>query len=179
MLNQMAKNTIKLIATICLLAWASVGYGQSLSERLAEVYNSQIGVTEITSNDGVQIREYIRSTGFDQPIPWCAAFTSWCLNEANVSNPSSAWSPSWFPESNTIRRGISGDTQPAQGDVFGLYYKRLGRIAHVGFIDRWGDGSWVVTVEGNTNTDGGREGHGVYKKRRLKRSIYKVSRWIK
>ncbi|MGV3684475.1 MAG: CHAP domain-containing protein [Daejeonella sp.] len=74
-------------------------------------------------------------------------------------------------------------SQPRPGDVFGLYFPEKKRIAHVGFVDEW-DGTWVVTVEGNTN---GEEGSlaslgmttdGVYRKRRLVRSVYKVARYV-
>lgn len=66
---------------------------------------------------------------------------------------------------------------PTTGDIFGLYFPEKKRIAHVGFIDFW-DGNWLITVEGNTNDSGSREGHGVYKKRRMVKSIYKVARYI-
>ena len=67
--------------------------------------------------------------------------------------------------------------QPLTGDVFGLYFPEKKRIAHVGFIDKW-DGTWLVSVEGNTNVSGSREGDGVYRKRRLTRSIFKVARYV-
>lgn len=176
----MAKDYIKLVAAVCVFAWPCVGHGQPVTQRLAEIYNAELGVREAGRNDGPRIREYLAYAGFYSPAPWCAAFVAWCHGQAGVENPESAWSPSWFPNNKTIyKRGTSTNEQPAQGDVFGLYYPNLGRIAHVGFVDQWDYGSWVVTVEGNTNAGGGREGHGVYKKRRLKRSIYKVSRWIK
>ncbi len=67
--------------------------------------------------------------------------------------------------------------RPQTSDVFALYFPEKGRIAHVGFIDKW-DGTWMVTVEGNTNVSGSREGDGVYRKRRLVKSVYKVARFI-
>lgn len=66
---------------------------------------------------------------------------------------------------------------PAAGDVFGLYFPEKGRIAHVGFVDEWQD-PWVISVEGNTNVQGSREGDGVYRKRRLVKTIHKVARYI-
>ncbi len=68
-------------------------------------------------------------------------------------------------------------TTPGTGDIFGLYFPEQARIAHVGFIDKW-DGTWLITVEGNTNVYGSREGDGVYRKRRLVTSINKVARYI-
>ena len=73
--------------------------------------------------------------------------------------------------------GGSNHFLPTTGDIFGLYFPEKKRIAHVGFVDQW-DGTWMVTVEGNTNNSGNREGDGVYRKRRLVRSIYKVARHI-
>ncbi|HEY1060442.1 MAG TPA: hypothetical protein VGE44_02095 [Daejeonella sp.] len=63
------------------------------------------------------------------------------------------------------------------GDIFGLFFSEKNRIAHAGFIDQW-DGTWLITVEGNTNDSGGREGDGVYRKRRLVRSVYQVASYI-
>ncbi len=72
--------------------------------------------------------------------------------------------------------GVGSIAVPLTGDVFGIYFQEKKRIAHVGFVDQW-DGTWVVTVEGNTNMSGSREGDGVYRKRRLVGSIYKVARY--
>jgi hypothetical protein len=66
---------------------------------------------------------------------------------------------------------------PAAGDIFGLYFPEKGRIAHVGFIDEWNE-PWLTTVEGNTNVLGSRDGDGVYRKRRLVKSVYKVARYL-
>ena len=74
-------------------------------------------------------------------------------------------------------RGKIQKATPLPGDVMGLYFAHLGRIAHVGIIYRWGEKK-VVTIEGNTNDAGSREGDGVYKKIRLTRQIYAVSNWI-
>jgi hypothetical protein len=67
---------------------------------------------------------------------------------------------------------------PNTGDIFGIYFPDKNRIAHVGFIDQW-QTDWVITVEGNTNTEGSREGDGVFRKRRPVKSIYQVARYIR
>ncbi|WP_276359596.1 hypothetical protein [Daejeonella sp. H1SJ63] len=67
--------------------------------------------------------------------------------------------------------------QPNTGDVFGIYFPDKKRIAHAGFIDQW-DGTWLITVEGNTTIYGSREGDGVYRKRRPVKSIYQVAGYI-
>ncbi|MGB4400606.1 MAG: hypothetical protein WBJ10_14635 [Daejeonella sp.] len=71
----------------------------------------------------------------------------------------------------------SNSSFPTTADIFGLYFPEKKRIAHVGFIDEW-DGTWMISVEGNTNVSGSREGDGVYRKRRLVKTVYKVARYV-
>ena len=105
-------------------------------------------------------------------------FESWCFIQAGHPAPRSAWAPAWFPARRTIYTRKSTRELPVvqRGDVFGIYYPRQNRIAHVGFIDGQQEG-FFITVEGNTNANGSRNGDGVYRKRRSVRAIYKISRW--
>ncbi len=64
------------------------------------------------------------------------------------------------------------------GLVFGIYFPHLKRIGHCGIVERL-QGDFVVSIEGNTNVNGGREGDGVYRKLRHKRSIAKYADWIR
>lgn len=150
-------------------------FGKSyLREQVVGTALSQLGVYELTgNNDGEQVERYLKTVGLKKGSPWCAAFVSWCYTQHCVSNPKSGWCPSWFTKDNTLGK----DERPLQGDVFGIYFKSKGRVAHVGMVLEWGD-SIVLTIEGNTNDAGSREGDGVYKKRRIKNQIYKVSRWL-
>ena len=75
------------------------------------------------------------------------------------------------------RQQVKDNRQPGTADIFGIYFPDKKRIAHVGFIDQW-LGDWLITVEGNTNDPGAREGDGVYRKRRAVKSIYQVARYI-
>jgi len=149
-------------------------------ERVALIYTAEIGVKELTGkNDGVRVEEYLAAANRKKGDAWCAAFVTWVLKEAGIVAVISGWSPDWFPVKNTIyTRGAKTNQTPNKADVLGIYYSEFKRIAHVGFIDEWGIGNFCMTVEGNTNDTGDREGHGVYKKRRLKSQIYKVSRWV-
>lgn len=148
---------------------------------MTEIYSNEIGIREKTGqNDGERVEEYLRSCGLKKGQPWCAAFVTWVFKQSEVKAITSAYSPSWFPSKKVVyTRGSQNNQTPVQADVFGIYFSSKGRIAHVGFIDVWNDSdSFCMTVEGNTNDAGSREGDGVYRKRRLKRQIYKVSRWI-
>jgi hypothetical protein len=83
----------------------------------------------------------------------------------------------WLQPGGGVGGGFCTHVVPSTGDVFGLYFPEKGRIAHVGFIDEWKD-PWVITVEGNTNVLGSREGDGVYRKRRLVRVVDRVARYV-
>ncbi|SKB40131.1 hypothetical protein [Daejeonella lutea] len=85
------------------------------------------------------------------------------------------WQLTTTPFSN--KRPPPNPSTPTTGDIFGLYFPEKGRISHTGFIDQW-DGTWMISVEGNTNIAGSREGDGVYRKRRLVKSVYQVARYI-
>lgn len=148
-------------------------------KKVIDTYTSQIGVREATGhNDGVQVEAYLKTTGFTKGAAWCAAFLSWTFIQSDVSAIKSAWAPAWFPPAKTIyTKGRHDNLKPDRADVFGLYFNNM--IAHVGFIDEWPPSDdFAITVEGNTNTAGSSEGDGVYRKRRLKNNIYKISRWV-
>ncbi|WP_460444297.1 CHAP domain-containing protein, partial [Amycolatopsis magusensis] len=147
---------------------------------VAATYLSQLGVREATGrNDGREVEKYLRSAGLGKGYAWCGAFVNWCLRQNGCPTPSGpAWAPSWFPAKRLVYAwGKPIGKGPSTGDVFGIWFANLKRIGHVGYVHEWGDSS-VITVEGNTNEAGSREGDGVYRKRRLKRSIYRVSNWI-
>ncbi|MHB1178210.1 MAG: hypothetical protein ACYCZO_07750 [Daejeonella sp.] len=164
---------------------------------IKKIYDSQLGVREHGFNAGREVEEYLRYVNLEKGQPWCAAFICWVYGKAGVKNPRTGWSPDLFKAKYVIwNRGkeyqvsriryFSGpgsahltpeNPQPDTGDIFGIFFPEKGRIAHAGFIDRW-DETWLVTVEGNTNMSGSPEGDGVYRKRRLVRSIYQVARYV-
>jgi hypothetical protein len=174
----MAKN--KIVFFYLFLTTCSLSVLGQDADRVARIYSAEIGVRELTGkNDGPRVEEYLASCGRKKGDAWCAAFVTWVFKQAGIKAVVSGWSPSWFPSSNTIyTRGAKNNKTPEKADVFGIYFQNLGRIAHVGFVDDWEEGSFCITVEGNTNDEGSREGDGVYKKRRLKSQVCKVSRWI-
>lgn len=148
---------------------------------LSEIYTSKIGVKELTGkNDGPFVDEVLKLCNFDNPkqvlttgkgYDWCAAFVSWCFDQAKIKAIKNAWAPSWFPPSKTVyMRGEVQHFAPQRGDVFGLWYQPQQLIGHVGFIDEWSPGDTCITVEGNW-------GGQVSKNIRKKAEIFKVSRW--
>ncbi len=158
-----------------LLVSSIIGTGDtntvSVRDEVLQTARAEIGVREQGSNRGEDVEKYLASAGFGGGYAWCAAFVNWVYLQHDISTPKSpAWSPSWF-----ISSRVSDKIIP--GDVFGVYFKSKGRIAHVGLIESAGDG-FVTTIEGNTNQAGSREGDGVYRKRRIRKQIYRTANWI-
>ena len=181
----MAKNYIILLS----LFWLTVHFNvtcQNIDSRTSitqlkvhNIYTAEIGVKELTGrNDGKRVEEFLLSCHLKKGDPWCAAFVCWCFQQVGIITVISGYSPAWFSARRVIWTRGKGKT-PQMADVGGLYFPKMGRIAHTFFIDNWEYGSsFTITVEGNTNKDGSREGNGCFKKRRLKTQIYKVSRWL-
>lgn len=146
---------------------------------IKQSYDSQVGIRELTGhNDGRDVKKYLASCGLSEGPPWCAAFVNWNLQQCGVSLhlDAPAYVPSYFIKSFLIyQRGTSiNKRQPLFGDLIGIWFESKGRLAHIGFFDKK-DGDFYITVEGNTNEEGSREGDGVYKKRRLIRQIHSIS----
>ena len=141
-------------------------------------------VREHGRNAGPDVEKYLRSCGLGPGYYWCAAYITWCHRQAGLPVPrASGAARNWFAGAPLYyqrgSRGSRGSLDGARpGDVMGLYYPNLGRIGHIGFIDEVRD-NVVITVEGNTGPDGGRDGDGVYRKRRMKRGIYAAANWVK
>jgi hypothetical protein len=139
---------------------------------LLSIAEKEVGVHEKTGhNDGPQVEAYLAYVHLAKGSPWCAAFISWVFWKAGFPEPRSGWSPDLFPRSRRI-------LQPVPGAVLGIYFPELHRIAHVGLVLS-SRHDWVNSIEGNTNTDGSREGYGVFRRLRHKRFIYAYSKWTK
>ena len=143
-------------------------------------YESQIGVREATGhNDGRDVEKYLASADLSKGNPWCASFVNWTFQQCiDVKVESPGWVPSWFPQNKLIFvRGKLNKRSPQSGDLIGIYFQDKGRLAHIGLYDSESK-DFIITVEGNTNDAGSREGDGVYKKRRIKSQINSISNWI-
>lgn len=140
------------------------------STKVIEIARREIGVRETAYNSSPRISEYLVCVGFKKAAPWCAAFCSWCFREAGLAQPRTAWSPGLFPASR-VRK------EAAPGLILGIYFPSMGRIAHVGLVERV-QGSLVFSIEGNTNVAGSREGDGVLRKARHYRSIASYADWL-
>lgn len=174
-----SKNLFRLLFSLVFIVCSSFS-GNPVRDKVKHTYDAEVGIREKTgNNDGVKVEIYLRYCSLAKGNPWCASFVCWTYGQSGVKNPKSGYCPDLFASKYIIyKRGTAIHKEPPQhGDVWGLYFPEKGRVAHVGFVDDWQD-KYVVTVEGNTNEAGSREGDGVYRKRRLIKSIYVVANYI-
>ena len=115
---------------------------------------------------------------------WCATFVSWCaeqagvpssiLNRSTAAGHSSSYFNIYFYAGGSTLNASSDNNYhfmgynytPKKGDLF---YTRT--WSHVGLVVGV-DGSYVQTVEGNTNDGGSADGMGVYRRTRSISSLY-------
>jgi len=141
-------------------------------QALLKLAIAEIGVKERSGkNDGARVEEYLAVAGLKRGDPYCAAFISYLFKQEGFTQPRTGWSPALFPVSRLARSAL-----PA--NILGIYFPELKRIAHVGMIERM-DGNWCVSIEGNTSLQGGREGEGVFRRRRHIRTIYRIADWVR
>ena len=149
-----------------------------LARKALDVAISQMGVSEVPlgSNDGPEVKLYLASIGLGPGYAWCAAFVYWCTQKActinGATNPlkktggvQAMFKAATGKGLQKIDSGVkfltAEDVRP--GDIFIMIFK--GGLGHTGFIEKV-SGTDIFTVEGNTDPAGGREGVGVYRKRR-------------
>jgi hypothetical protein len=169
------------VLVIALFTYPLVGKGAtSPRESIVDQARSSIGIREATGrNDGPMVDEILSSVGLEgTKSPWCAAFVVWVGDKALTRPfnpyPRTAWSPIMLEHPTWDRTRGGKPLQPA--DVFGIWFNSMGRVAHTGIVEK-NEGEWIVTIEGNTNGGGSRDGDGVYRRRRLARNILGSS-WL-
>ena len=146
-------------------------YTLKAAAQIIAIANKEVGVTELTGhNDGIRVEQYLTYTGNYKGEAWCASFVSWVFGQAGYLSPKTAWSPALFPKAR-----LTQNVTPAT--VFGIYFANKQRIAHAGLVAAK-RGDWITTIEGNTNIAGAREGDGVYRKLRHRRTIDAFADWI-
>lgn len=135
----------------------------------AGLYANQ-GVREIGWNAGPQVERFLASVGLGKGYAWCAAFCYHCLKRGGAKDLPKRWKAAgvrhWVVWAEKERRLWD---EPRRGDLF--FWLNENGSGHIGFVRlvRWKDKRpSVLTIEGNTNPGGSREGDGVYRKTRLR-----------
>lgn len=141
---------------------------------------SQLGVEEHPrgSNNGPEVRAYLRATGLGPGNPWCAAFLAWCIQQVENTRKIDIA----FPKTASCdvilefaRRHDILFTEAQDGDVF-LVLASRNDATHTGFV-RSTKSAKFTTVEGNSNSSGTREGNEVCSNSRPFKTRYRFVRW--
>lgn len=151
----------------------------------------EVGVREEPpgSNRGPRVDQYVMSVGLNPGggFSWCAAFTYFCFDEAakamGIPNPlvkTGGVLDHWHKaaENSPARRIAAADARLFIEDLPGTIFIMAfaGGLGHTGLVESVSDstdGKVLVTIEGNTNIDGSREGIGVFRRKRSLKSITK------
>lgn len=152
-----------------------------IEERVLHVARSKVGVREAGRNRGHWVSRFLASVGLGPGYAWCAAFVSWCIEEAGGTKGRYGPWPKWkraavrYWASHAVWRGDSFDLNHAKRGML-LYWVYKNGQGHIGFItgvdtDSRGNVVAIRTIEGNTNKAGSREGDGVYDKTRAVNSL--------
>jgi hypothetical protein len=114
-----------------------------LPAALVKLARKEVGVTEVrNSNCGPRVNEYKAATNLppDQSWPWCAAFICFLVREAQTK--------------------LKPGHDIKAGDIVVFTF------SHIGLAVADAKDGEVLTIEGNTDLAGSREGGGVFQKRR-------------
>lgn len=121
------------------------------------------------SNRGVWVDRFLKSAHTDVGQPWCAAFVTFCLQQAG-----------WDPFAHDLHDGVP---EPAAVDSWAKFSRAANRAkgspyrgrlfviagkghTHIGFVSALNPDGSFQTIEGNSNDDGSREGYAVVRRTR-------------
>ena len=150
-------------------------------QALLATFSSYVGIREVPlgSNNGPMVNKFNASCALDpsEHAPWCASVTHYGYDVNGADDRPGAYSPSWYRAS---RKVALGDVEP--GDVALVWFPSKGRYAHtiaaVEKVNRVrGVVTTVTTLEGNTNSQGSREGDQFARRVRAADSLTFVRWW--
>ncbi len=135
------------------------------AKKLIEVAATQVGVKERPGNRGPQVKQYLAIVGLNEGYAWCAGFVCWCVDKVEKKKMNySAGVLALHNHNQTIQV-----KEPKSGDIFIMRFAN--GLGHTGIITKV-TASHVHTIEGNTNDGGSREGDGVYRRVRDRKTIH-------
>jgi len=192
--------SLKIDGVVGPLTWAAL-FGQAtlpgpiavplspLVKATLDVAASQVGVMEEPpgSNRGPQVDQYLKAVGVDpedDSYPWCAAFVYWSFQQAatrlETTNPVIRTAGVMKHWNKAGRAGITRVLPNEVQEDFSLVKPGLifvmstgGGKGHTGLVEGFRDDR-LITIEGNTNLSGGREGVGVF--RRTSRKLSDINK---
>ncbi|HMC81008.1 MAG TPA: CHAP domain-containing protein [Acidimicrobiia bacterium] len=122
-------------------------------ESVLTVARSKLGVAE--APPGSNQVEFSHWAGIPGQ-PWCAAFVSWCLTQAEAMDvPPFVYCPTGAA---AYKKAGRFGAVPTLGSVVFFQWPGSDRVCHVGLVEAVRADSSVVTIEGNTDERGGGSG---------------------
>ncbi len=138
-----------------------------LSEKLVQLAAYHCDVLKVAeeprgSNRGPWVERYLKATGLGGGNPWWAAFVTYLLGECGYKEipigPAAV--ANWSKWASRTKRLVS---PPKRGDLF--FTLNANGTGHIGIVLENKAGR-VRTIEGNSNSDGSREGYAVVRHER-------------
>lgn len=146
---------------------------QRLANQVVKDAIANIGVEEkpIGSNWGRWIKKYLNSVDINYPAPWCAAFVYYRISTAaNKLKITTKFIKTGYVHSIYLwakKKKYLLD-KPIAGCIFLQWNEGLNRYAHTGIVkDVNYTKNSFTTIEGNSNSDGSREGYCVCSNTRI------------
>lgn len=138
-------------------------------------------VREVGANAGRWVEAIQRIGGTSKGQPWCACFVSFVLGIWFDGAPPLAYTAGCDAMLTEAKAKGMVVSRPKKGDLF-FVMKSVNDAVHVGFVVEC-VGDAFTTIEGNSNSDGGREGFGVFERNgaqsRNVRGSYTFVRYLK
>lgn len=162
---------------LCILCLIHLGtYFHALSQSRADCILREarklIGIKETPgrNNRGPEVDRLVIRAGGKPGQAWCG-WTARAVHLDCHCPAGGGMAASWFIGSRLIT-----SYQPA--DVFSVWNKYMKRIGHIGIVEQvLPGGKFIVTIEGNTNGFGSREGSGVCRLTRPVKQVFNFARW--
>jgi len=159
-----------------------------LTEEFIQQCLLYLGTTEQPkgSNWGEDIKNMLASVGIYFEAAWCAGFTGIANRNSCIPYPISGYVPNWSRgvwkekvvwDKVQAKRTIL-PSEVRRGDQCTIYFSNLGRDAHIFVVLGVTEKGNLITIEGNTNPSGGRDGWGVFIRVRELWQVSKVIRLI-
>lgn len=185
-------NPLEIDGTVGALTWHAMfgqesvpvvlGATNQLLIKTLEFAIQEIGVKEDPpcSNRGQRVQEYQAAVGIAPGNPWCCAYVYWCFKKASEAlaraNPVTRTGSCMYHWSKTTGKKIlalDAVNKPSLVKPGNIFIINTGGFhGHTGFVEKV-EGGFIHTIEGNSNTQGSREGIGVF---RNQRKLSKINR---
>lgn len=136
------------------------------------IARGEIGVTE--SPRGSNRQKYGAAYSMNG-VAWCAEFVWWVFRGADVPLLlKTAYTPALAGAYQRAKRWLPNTSTKVQpGDIVLFYWPNMGRIAHVGIVEKVLPSGDIQTIEGNTDAGGSRTGGQVMRRVRSRATIHR------